>query len=171
MRMALREAERAAEEGEVPAGAVVVAPAVLEPSRDGRPPVYDFDPSRARILGRARNMSEGLADATAHAEMLAICAASAALGAWRLRGAFLYATKEPCPMCAGAISLARLDSVVWGVPDPKRGGSTVFGILSHPGMNHRPELVPGVMADEAAALLKDFFAARRGNKEKKEELS
>ena len=162
MRMALREAARAAEEGEVPLGCVVVAPAVLEPAHDGHPAVFDQDPSRARILARTRNQTEGLGDATAHAEVLAISSASQAVGGWRLSGARLYVTTEPCPMCAGAISLARLDAVVWGISDPKRGGSTVFDVFRHPGMNHRPEVVAGVLADEAGDLLRGFFRERRG---------
>ena len=161
MRTALREAERAAEEGEVPLGCVIVAPAVLEPAHDGRPAVYDPDPSHARVLARARNQTEGLADATAHAEVLSISAASQAVGGWRLSGARLYVTKEPCPMCAGAIVLARVDAVVWGVSDPKRGGGTVFGIFGHSGVNHHPEVVSGVLEGEAKSVLQRFFQARR----------
>ena len=161
MRMALREAERAAEEGEVPLGAVVVAPAVLEPAHDGHAAVFDWDPSAAKILGRAHNMPEGLKDATAHAEMLAMSAAFQAKGDWRLAGARLYVTKEPCPMCAGGIVLARLDAVVWGVSDPKRGGNTTFGIFGHPGVNHHPEVVSGVLEAESKAILQDFFRVRR----------
>ncbi len=161
MRMALREAARAAEEGEVPLGCVIVAPAVLEPAHDGHPAVFDPDPSRARILARTRNQTEGLGDATAHAETLAISSASQTVGGWRLSGARLYVTKEPCPMCAGAISLARLDAVVWGVSDPKRGGGSVFGVFAHPGMNHRPEVVAGVLEDEAKRILQEFFRERR----------
>lgn len=166
MRIALREAAKAAEEGEAPLGCVVVEPGVLEPAHDGRPPVFDPDPARARVLGRDRNRTERLSDATAHAEMLALGAAFSARGSWRLGGTRIYATKEPCPMCAGAISLARPDAVVWGVSDPKRGGGTVFGIFSHPGMNHRPETVAGVLEEEAVSLLKEFFAARRIEKER-----
>ncbi len=161
MAMALREAEKAAQDGEVPTGCVVVEPAVLEPAHDGHPPVLDPDPTRARILGRAHNQVEGLKDATAHAEMLAMSAAFCAKGDWRLTGARLYVTKEPCPMCAGGIALARLDAVVWGVSDPKRGGGTEFGIFSHPGMNHHPQVVAGVMEDESKAVLQEFFRARR----------
>lgn len=163
MRLALAEARKAAAEGEVPLGCVIVEPAVLEPAHDGRAAVLDGDPAKARLLARGRNATEGLRDATAHAEMLAIGAASAVRGAWRLGGARLYVTKEPCPMCAGAISLARLDAVVWALGDPKRGGGTVFGIFDSPGMNHRPSIVGGVLEDEAAALLRDFFRNRRGD--------
>lgn len=161
MRMALREAEKAAADGEVPAGCVVVEPAVLEPAHDGHPAVPDPDPSRARILGRAHNQTEGLSDATAHAEMLAMSAAFGVKGDWRLAGARLYVTKEPCPMCAGGIVLARLDTVVWGVSDPKRGGGTEFGIFSHPGMNHHPRVVTGVLETESKSVLQSFFRARR----------
>ena len=163
MRMALREAERAAAEGEVPLGCVVVAPAVREPAHDGHPAVYDPDPAAAKILGRAHNMPEGLKDATAHAEMLALSAAFQAVGDWRLAGTRLYVTKEPCPMCAGAIVLARVETVVWGVSDPKRGGGTTFGIFGHPGVNHHPAIVAGVLEREAKDLLQGFFRARRQN--------
>ena len=161
MRMAQREAMKAAEEDEVPLGCVIVAPAVLEPAHDGHPAVYDENPSAAKILGRAHNMPEGLKDATAHAEMLAMSAAFQAVGDWRLTGARLYVTKEPCPMCAGGIVLARLDAVVWGVSDPKRGGGTTFGIFDHPGINHHPAVVTGVCEAESKALLQDFFQKRR----------
>ena len=143
MKMALREAEKAASEDEVPLGAVVVAPAVLEPAHDGHPAVFDPNPAVARILGRAHNMSEGMKDATAHAEMLAMSAAFQAVGDWRLTGARLYVTKEPCPMCAGAIVLARLDAVVWGVGDPKRGAtipSEASGIALPSSSRSRPLL-------------------------------
>ena len=162
MKMALREAQKAADEGEVPLGAVIVAPAVLEPAHDGHAAVFSDDPSAAKILGRAHNMPEGLKDATAHAEMLAMSAAFQSVGDWRLTGARLYVTKEPCPMCAGAIVLARLDAVVWGVGDPKRGGGTTFGIFSHPGVNHHPEIVTGVCEAESKAMLQEFFRERRG---------
>ena len=140
---------------------IVVAPAVLEPAHDGHPAVFDWTPSAATILGRAHNMPEGLKDATAHAEMLAMSAAFAVKCDWRLTGARLYVTKEPCPMCAGGIVLARLDAVVWGVSDPKRGGGTTFGIFGHPGINHHPEVVTGVLEEESKAILQSFFRARR----------
>ena len=162
MRMALREAAKAAADGEVPLGCVIVEPAVLEPAHDGHPAVYDPNPTTARILGRAHNQTEMLSDATAHAEMLAMSAAFQAKGDWRLTGTRLYVTKEPCPMCAGGIVLARPDAVIWGVSDPKRGGGTTFGIFDHPGINHHPEVVAGVLAAEAKALLLDFFRERRG---------
>ena len=161
MRMALREAEKAAADGEVPTGCVIVAPAVIEPAHDGHPAVFDENPSVARILGRAHNMTEGLKDATAHAEMLAMSAAFQSVGDWRLCGARLYVTKEPCPMCAGGIVLARPDAVVWGVSDPKRGGGTVFDIFGHPGINHHPEVVAGVCEAESKSVLQTFFRERR----------
>ncbi|MBP5285081.1 MAG: nucleoside deaminase [Kiritimatiellae bacterium] len=148
MRMALREAEKAAADGEVPAGCVVV-------DADGR------------ILGRAHNQTEGLVDATAHAEMLALSAAFAARGNWRLSGCTVFVTKEPCPMCAGALVLARPDRIVWGVADDKRGGSTVFGIFRHPGVNHHPEIVEGVLADPCRDTLQAFFRRRRAEKDEK----
>ena len=161
MKMALREAEKAAADGEVPLGCVVVAPAVIEPAHDGHAAVYDWNPTLARILARAHNMTEGLRDATAHAEMLAMSAAFAAVGDWRLTGTRLYVTKEPCPMCAGAIVLARPEVVVWGVDDPKRGGETVFDIFKHPGINHHPTVVAGVLEEPCKAVLRDFFQQRR----------
>jgi tRNA(adenine34) deaminase len=142
MAMALREAEKAASDGEVPTGCVIVD-------------------AEERILGRAHNRTEGLNDATAHAEMLALSAAFSAKGNWRLNGCRLYVTKEPCPMCAGAIILSRVDKVVWGVGDPKRGGASVFGIFDHPGINHHPEMVGGVMEQPCKAVLQEFFRKRR----------
>ena len=164
MRMALREAEKASDDGEVPLGCVIVAPKVLESAHDGHPAVYDPDPTQARILGRAHNQTEGLSDATAHAEMLAMSAAFNVKCDWRLTGARLYVTKEPCPMCAGGIVLARLDAVVWGVSDPKRGGGTTFGIFGHPGINHHPTIVTGVLEAESKAILQSFFRVRRFRK-------
>lgn len=151
MRQALCEAEKAAASDEVPTGCVIVVP-------DDDP---DAPPASARLLARAHNQTEGLTDATAHAEMLALTAAFAAYGNWRLSGARLYVTKEPCPMCAGAIVLARVSAVVWGVSDPKRGGASVFGILDHPGINHHPAVVPGVLEEPCKAILVDFFRRRR----------
>jgi len=151
MGQALREAEKAAEAGEVPAGCVIVEP----------PDDSDAPPSAARLIARAHNETETLTDATAHAEMLALSAAFASRGNWRLTGARMYVTKEPCPMCAGAIALARLDAVVWGVSDPKRGGGSVFGIFGHKGMNHHPETVSGVLEEPCRAILVAFFKGRR----------
>jgi tRNA(adenine34) deaminase len=143
MRKALREAERAAEAGEVPVGAVVV--------HEGE-----------RIVGRDHNRTEQLGDPTAHAEMLAITAAADALGRKHLTGCTLYATLEPCPMCAGALVLARLDQLVFGALDEKAGAaSTLYDIPRDERLNHRLEVVSGVEADRAAALLQDFFQERR----------
>ena len=153
MAMALREAEKAAADGEVPTGCVIVE----EPEDPAAPP------AAVRILGRAHNQTEMLSDATAHAEMLALSSAFAARGNWRLTGTRLYVTKEPCPMCAGAIVLARPDRVVWGISDPKRGGSTVFDILRHPGMNNHPEIVSGILEERCKAVLVDFFKKRRAD--------
>jgi len=161
MRMALREAEKAAADGEVPLGCVVVAPMVVEPAHDGHPALFDPNPTNAKILGRAHNQTEGLSDATAHAEMLAMSAAFQVRGDWRLTGARLYVTKEPCPMCAGGIVLARLDAVIWGVSDSKRGGGTTFGIFDHPGINHHPAIVTGVLEEESKAVLQNFFREQR----------
>ena len=161
MRMALREAEKAAADDEVPTGCVIVEPAPLAGGREGE---FDPDPATARILARAHNQPEMLCDATAHAEMLALTAAASAKGVWRLSGTRLYVTKEPCPMCAGAVILARVTTVVWGVSDPKRGGGTVFNIFGHPGINHHPEIVMGVLEAESLLILQDFFRKRRGEK-------
>ena len=155
MRMALREAEKAAADGEVPTGCVIVE----EPENP------DASPTEARILGRAHNQTEGLVDATAHAEILALSAAFQAKGNWRLAGTRLYVTKEPCPMCAGAIILARIGTVVWGVSDPKRGGGTTFNIFAHPGINHHPAVLTGVLEEPCKAVLVDFFRRRRAEKE------
>ena len=145
MRMELREAERAAEAGEVPCGAIIV--------KDGE------------IIGKAHNQTELLKDPTAHAEILAITQAAAALENWRLTDAVLYVTKEPCPMCAGAIVLARLKKVVWAVDDPKRGGArSKFEILDHADLNHRVEIQTGVLENECKDLLQGFFRERRAEK-------
>ncbi len=152
MRLALHEAQRAAEAGEVPAGCVIVA----------RPADPATPLAAVRVLARAHNQTELLKDPTAHAEMIAITQAAAALQDWRLLHTILYVTKEPCPMCAGGIVLARIPTVVFGVPDPKRGGAvSVFNILNHPNLNHRPEVITGVLEGECRALLQGFFRARR----------
>jgi tRNA(adenine34) deaminase len=138
MRMALRQAERSAEEGEVPIGAVVV--------KDGR------------LIGQARNQVELLKDPTAHAEVLSITQAAQALEDWRLDGATLYVTKEPCPMCAGAIVNARIARVVWGVGDSRRGGAlSRFNILQSDCLNHRCEVRTGVLEAECREVLVGFF--------------
>ena len=150
MRMAIREARVAAEKGEVPAGCVIV-----DATSGGGPGLW-------RVIGRAHNQTELLKDPTAHAEMIAITQAASARGDWRLTDTLLYVTKEPCSMCAGAIVLARIPTVVFGVSDPQRGGAvSVFNILNHPSLNHRCEVVSGILEDECRALLQDFFRARR----------
>jgi tRNA(adenine34) deaminase len=142
MRLALRQARRAAEAGEVPVGAVVY--------------------SGGELAGQAWNQTRTLKDPTAHAEMIAITQAAAAAGDWRLVDSILYVTKEPCPMCAGAIVLARIPLVVWGATDPLRGGAVSrFQILQTPELNHRAHVLPGVLEQECAALLKSFFKDRR----------
>ena len=151
MRLALREAAKAAEAGEVPTGCVIVR----------KPQSLDLPLAAVRVLARSHNQTELLKDATAHAEMIALTQASAALGDWRLTDTILYVTKEPCSMCAGAIVLARVPLVVWGLSDPKRGGHSVFSILNHPGLNHRPELLTGIEQEACQAVLQDFFRARR----------
>ena len=142
MREALRQARRAYAADEVPVGAVIV--------REGE------------IIARAWNQVEMLKDATAHAEMLAITQAEAAVEDWRLTDCDLYVTKEPCPMCAGAIVHARLRRVIFGCPDPKCGGAGgLLNILQMPELNHRSEITSGVLADECLSLIREFFRARR----------
>jgi tRNA(adenine34) deaminase len=143
MGLALEEAQAAADRGEVPVGAVIVL--------------------GERVLARAGNRTRELADPTAHAEMLAIRAACAALGSERLVGCDLYVTLEPCPMCAAAISAARVGRLYYGAADPKSGGVAVGArVFSHPQCHHVPEVYDGIGAGEAEALLKGFFAGRRG---------
>ena len=144
---ALRQAARAYEAEEVPVGAVIV--------RDGR------------IIARASNQVELLKDATAHAEMLALTQAQATVGDWRLTDCTLYVTKEPCPMCAGAIVHTRIARVVFGASDPKGGAAGgALNLLQFPTLNHHCEITSGVRADECAGLLKSFFAGKR-EKEKR----
>jgi tRNA(adenine34) deaminase len=142
MRLALEEARAAAEEDEVPVGAIVVA--------------------GGRVIGVGHNQREQLADPTAHAEMIAITQAAASLGSWRLEGCTLYVTLEPCPMCAGAILQARLPAVVWGAADPKAGAvETLYRLLEDRRLNHRVEHVGHVLADECGRLLTEFFRKKR----------
>ena len=145
MEQALLQAQRAEEEGEVPVGAVVV----LE----------------GRIIGRGYNRIEALQDATAHAEVVAIGAASNALGTWRLNNATLYVTLEPCMMCAGAIRLSRIDRIVYGTADPVAGvlGSTLNVVNEE---QCRFSVTPGVLADESKAMLKGFFKRARQRRKK-----
>jgi tRNA(adenine34) deaminase len=143
MRLALAEAERAAGHGDVPIGAAVV--------RGGE------------LLSAAGNERELRGDPTAHAEILALRAAAARLGGWRIADATLYVTLEPCAMCAGAIVLARVPRVVFATADPKAGAAgSVLDLLAEPRLNHRPSVESGPLAEEAAALLREFFSSRRG---------
>jgi tRNA(adenine34) deaminase len=119
-------------------------------------------PDRRVVIGSAHNQVELLKDPTAHAEMIAITQAAAAVGDWRLADTTLYVTKEPCAMCAGAIVLARIPRVVFGTPDPQRGAVSVFNILRHPQLNHRCDVTAGVLEEECRALLREFFRAARG---------
>jgi tRNA(adenine34) deaminase len=143
MEMALEEARLAAEEDEVPIGAVVV-------SRD------------LGVIGRAHNQREQLKDPTAHAEMIAITQAAQALQSWRLERCLIYVTLEPCPMCAGAIVLARLDVIVYGAADPKAGAcASLYKIPSDPRLNHRARIISGVLNHRCGAILSQFFSAKR----------
>lgn len=147
MDMALEEAGAAAGEGEVPMGCVVVR---------------KFPDGSVRPVGRAHNCVEALKDPAAHAEMLALAQAAAAVGDWRLSDCAIYVTKEPCPMCGGAIVLGRFALAAWAASDPKRGAHTVFGMFSHPGLNHHPAVLPGIGPESALGQLREFFRARRG---------
>ena len=119
------------------------------------------------VIARGRNRREADGDATAHAEMVAIREASRVIGHWRLEGVTLYCTLEPCAMCAGAMVLARLPRLVFGAFDPKAGaGGSVMDLLAHPRLNHRVEVVSGVLAEESATLLVGFFAALRAQGQK-----
>ena len=149
---ALRQAAKAYEAGEVPVGAVIV--------RHGR------------IIARASNQVELLKDATAHAEMLAVTQAEEAAGDWRLTDCTLYVTKEPCPMCAGAIVHVRLARVVFGASDPKAGAAgSAMNLLQFPTLNHRCQITSGVREEECRVLLQNFFAEQRAQKTAKEALS
>jgi tRNA(adenine34) deaminase len=142
MALAIERARDAEGHGDVPIGAVI--------ARDGE------------VLAAAGNERELRGDPTAHAEILAIRAAAEALGGWRLAGTTIYVTLEPCAMCAGAIVLARIPEVIFGAPDPKAGAAgSVLDVLNEPAFNHHPRVTGHVMEAECAALLRDFFAARR----------
>jgi len=144
MRIALEEAQAAATAGEVPVGAAVV------------------DPATGEVIARAGNAPVGLADPTAHAEIRALRAAAGALGNYRLTGLTLVVTLEPCAMCAGAISLARIGRLVFGAADPK-GGAVIHGprFFDQPTCHWRPEVTGGYLAEECGATLREFFAERR----------
>jgi tRNA(adenine34) deaminase len=142
MRMALKLADQAAKHGDVPIGAVVTR--------------------GEEVLGAAGNEREHRRDPTAHAEVLALRQASERLGGWRLLETTIYVTLEPCPMCAGAITLARVPRLVYGAADPKGGAvGSVIDLFAEPVVNHRPAVESGLLADESAALLDSFFSARR----------
>jgi tRNA(adenine34) deaminase len=145
MRQALQLAEIAAAEDEVPVGALVV--------------------SGERIVGHGHDQRVALADPTAHAEVLALREAARCLGDWRLEGCEMFVTLEPCPMCAGAILLARLDALYFGAPNPKFGAvGTRINVLGDPGWNHQVRVVGGVLADECACPLTDYFQSKRNDK-------
>jgi len=147
MRLALDEARRATEHGDVPIGALAV--------RNGE------------IIARAHNRREIDGDPTAHAELLVIRAASQVIGHWRLEQVTLYCTLEPCAMCAGAMVLARLPRLVFAAPDPKAGaGGSVMDLLRHSQLNHTVEVISGVLADDAAALIRAFFGGLRAQGQK-----
>jgi tRNA(adenine34) deaminase len=153
MRLALREAERALEHDDVPIGAVIVA---------AQGPRAVESPGGGEVLSAARNERELRGDPTAHAEILALREAAAKLGSWRLLDTVLYVTLEPCAMCAGAIVLGRVPRVVYGAADPKAGAAgSILDVLAEPRLNHRPVVEGGLLGDEAAALLRDFFHSRR----------
>ena len=142
MRLAIREALQALDHDDVPIGAVVV--------------------HNGEVIGTGHNERELREDPTAHAELIALREAARTLGSWRVLDSVIYITLEPCAMCAGAIVLARLPRVVFGARDPKAGAAgSVLDVLAEPRLNHRPELVAGVRAEECSELLRVFFAARR----------
>jgi tRNA(adenine34) deaminase len=142
MRLALAEAQAAATEGEVPVGALIVC--------------------NDQVIAAAHNQRETLRDPTAHAEMIAITQAAESLGAWRLEGCTMYVTLEPCPMCAGAIVQSRVPRVVYGAIDPKAGAvESLYRLLADERLNHRPEVVGGVLAEPCGEILTSFFRARR----------
>ena len=142
MELALQEAWQAAKQGEVPVGAVIV--------KDGQ------------VIAQAHNMREQWLDATAHAEVIAIRDACEKLQNWRLTGCTLYVTVEPCPMCAGAIYNSRIDTVIFGCRDSRAGAvESLFNVLSHPLLNHQPQVIGGILEDRCAAAVQEFFADRR----------
>jgi tRNA(adenine34) deaminase len=145
MREALRQARKAAKQDEVPIGAVIV--------------------HEGRVIARAWNQVETLKDATAHAEMLALTQAESALGDWRLANCDLYVTKEPCPMCAGAIMHCRIRRVIYGCADTKAGAAgSCWNLLQSPNLNHRSEITAGVLGDDCVMMLKEFFRDARVRK-------
>ncbi|MCL6550252.1 MAG: tRNA adenosine(34) deaminase TadA [Acidothermus cellulolyticus] len=144
MRLALQEAARAEKVADVPVGAIVLGPG-------------------GDVLGRGHNQREAALDPTAHAEIVALRAAARRLGRWRLDGCTLVVTLEPCTMCAGAVVLARLDRLVYGAVDPKSGAvGSLWDVVRDRRLNHRPEVIAGVLADECGQVLRTFFSGRRG---------
>lgn len=142
MRVAIEAAKIAEENGDVPIGAVIVY--------------------KNQLIGKAYNQREQLKDPTAHAEIIALTQAAAALQSWRLTGCAMYVTLEPCPMCAGALVLARIDRLVYGCDDPKTGAcKSLYNIVQDERLNHRVEVTSGVLADDCSKLLQDFFQHRR----------
>ncbi|UCG60259.1 MAG: tRNA adenosine(34) deaminase TadA [Phycisphaerales bacterium] len=142
MRKAIDAAHIAEENGDVPIGAVIV--------------------HKDQIIGKAYNQREQLNDPTAHAEIVALTQAASSLGSWRLHGCTMYVTLEPCPMCAGALVLARMDRLVFGCDDPKAGAcGSLYDIVRDERLNHRLEVTSGVLQDECRELLQRFFAGRR----------
>ena len=145
MRMAIDQAEIAAENGDVPIGAVIIY--------------------KGQIIGKAYNQREQLNDPTAHAEIIALTQAAEFVGGWRLDGCTIYVTLEPCPMCAGALVLARMDRLVYGCDDPKTGAvKSLFNIVQDNRLNHQLEVSSGVLAEECSKLLQIFFGRRRNEK-------
>jgi tRNA(adenine34) deaminase len=142
MKLAIEQAQIAEENGDVPIGAIIVF--------------------QNQTIGKAYNQREQLKDPTAHAEIIALTQAAAFLESWRLHDCTIYVTLEPCPMCAGALVLARLDRLVYGCDDPKAGAcGSLYNIVQDDRLNHRLEITSGVLADECSKLLQDFFQQRR----------
>ncbi len=142
MQLAIQQAQIAEENGDVPIGAVIVY--------------------KNRIIGKAYNQREQLKDPTAHAEIIALTQAASFMESWRLNGCTIYVTLEPCPMCAGALVLARMDRLVYGCDDPKTGAcKSLYNIVQDERLNHRLEVTSGVLADECSRLLQEFFQRRR----------
>ena len=142
MKLAIEQAQIAEENGDVPIGAIII-----------------FE---NQVIGKAYNQREQLNDPTAHAEIIALTQAAAFLESWRLHGCTIYVTLEPCPMCAGALVLARMDRLVYGCDDPKTGAAgSLYNIVRDERLNHRLEVTPGVLASECSAILQGFFQRRR----------
>jgi len=145
MKLAIEQAGIAQENGDVPIGAVII--------------------HNGQIIGKAYNQREQLQDPTAHAEIIALTQAAAAMESWRLEGCTMYVTLEPCPMCAGALVLARIDRLVYGCDDPKTGAvKSLYNIVTDGRLNHRIEVTSGVLADECSKILQDFFQKNRSEK-------